>query len=377
MVDTLFLRLDHPTPGTTEWRTNTGECGSGTLAEAALVAAGRRVVVFVPGTEVLLSEAAVPTRKREQLLQAVPFFLEEQLAEEVGHLHFALGRLPKSGEGESVPVAVVTRVLMDAWLAALEAAGITPYVLIPDVLALPFSPGTWTLLRDPNISLLRTGLQAGCALDPESLAVALEKAPADILVDDLPCPNGSLALLAEGYRPFEAIDLLQGPYSRREQMSRLWRPWQPAAVLFSIWLAGQVTGLVLEQHQLAAEDLALRTQMSDLYLKTFPDAKRVVNPRTQMEQRIVALRNQPEGGTAGLLGLLAKAVPVLSTTAGVDLRNLRYKEGSIEMDLSLKNLQMLDQLKQHLAETGLEVEIRSARAQGDTVEGHLQIRNKT
>ncbi|CAK0765509.1 Type II secretion system protein L [Gammaproteobacteria bacterium] len=405
MTRILYLRLDYPSPGEAAWCTSDGENGSGALAGVVTAATGRRVVVFVAGTEVLLLGATVPTRKRERLLQAVPYALEEHLAADVETLHFALGR-PSPGEGNTslgdIPVAVVARTRMDAWLAALGEEGIAPHALVPDFLALPILPGSWTLLREPGAALLRTGPQSGLALDPEWLPMALEQTsapplclrvangslppspsspsflsalpPLTVPVEELPCPNGSSALLMEGYRPGETIDLLQGPYSRREQFGRLWRPWRAAAVLLLAFGTLQFVDLALEYQRLAAEEVALRTRMTDIYLHAFPDARKVVNPRVQMEQRLNALRTQPDGVSSGLLGLLARAAPVLGATEGLELRTLRYKDGSIELDLSLKDLQLLDRLKQRLADTSLEVEIRSARAQGETVEAHLQIR---
>ncbi|CAK0770798.1 Type II secretion system protein L [Gammaproteobacteria bacterium] len=401
MKGTFYLRLDHPVPGKVSWHASDGANGNGTLAEVATLTTGRRIVVFVAGAEVLLLEAMLPTRKRDRLLQAVPYALEEHLAGDVETFHFALGQsssTPLDTTLTNIPVVAVARARMDAWLAALGEVGINPHALVPDILAMPLVPGTWTLLREPGITLLRTGPQAGVALEPEWLTIALEQAgepptalrvasygwssspptlpPLPVAIEELPCPAGSLALLVAGYRPNETINLLQRSYSRHEQLSRLWRPWRAAAVLLLALGALQFIGLIMEKQRLSAEDVKLRARMTDIYQRAFPEARRIVNPRVQMEQRLNALRTQPEGGTDSLLGLLARVAPVMGATEGLELRTLRYKDGGVELDLSLKNLQLLDQLKQRLADKGLEVEIRSARAQGENVDGHLLIKGK-
>jgi len=397
MAGTLYLRLDHPTPGEATWCTSDGNNGSGVLVDAVPLVVGRRVVVFVAGAEVVLLDAVVPTRKRERLIQAVPYVLEEHLAADVETLHFALGQTSTMGDPPSVAVGVVACARMDAWLIALGEVGITPHALVPDTLALPLVPGTWSLLREPGSTLLRTGPQAGFALDPDWFPIALGQAgepplairmasadlplnlppfpPVALSIEELPCPNGALGLLMEGYRPGEAIDLLQGAYSRHEQLDRLWRPWRTAAIVLLAFCALQFVDLMLERQRLTAEDVILRGRITDTYLQAFPEARRVVNPRVQMEQRLNALRTQPEGGTTGLLGLLVRAAPVLGKTEGMELHALRYKDSSVELDLSLKDLQLLDGLKQHLTDADLEVEIRSARSQGEAVEAHIQIRN--
>ena len=395
----LYLRLLQAHAGeVAAWRTSDGVHGRGTLSDAAMAAVDRRVVVFIPSAEVLLLDAVVPTRKREHLLQAVPYALEERLVADVETLHFALGRSSADTSDttqSNVAVAVVARTRMDAWLAELESAGISPHALVPDVLALPLTPGYWTFLQEPTVSLLRTGAQSGCALEPEWLSMVLEEGASEIPlglrvandgspahatlpfialpIEELPCPNGALALLVEGYRPDGAINLLQGAYKRYEPLAQLWQPLRVAAILLVSFLLLQFSLLVLDRQQLAAEDVALRSHMADIYLHTFPSAHRVVNPRAQMEQRLNDLRTQPEEETGNFLGLLVRAAPVLGASA-VEVHALRYKDDGIELTFAIKNLQLLDQFKQRLSTAGLDAEIRSARAEGEGVDADMQIR---
>jgi len=54
-----------------------------------------------------------------------------------------------------------------------------------------------------------------------------------------------------------------------------------------------------------------------------------------------------------------------------------YKEGQLNLDLSIKDLQALDQLKQRLTgQAALSVEIQSATSQEDKVQSRLQIQAK-
>jgi type II secretory pathway component PulL len=58
----------------------------------------------------------------------------------------------------------------------------------------------------------------------------------------------------------------------------------------------------------------------------------------------------------------------------VQLQNLRYRQGEIELELELKDLPALDALKASLQQQGLEVEIRNASSRDDRVEGRVAIR---
>jgi len=55
------------------------------------------------------------------------------------------------------------------WLSRLNEAGASPDVLVPETLALPLSQGSWTILLDTEGALVRTGPQAGFAVDPPNL----------------------------------------------------------------------------------------------------------------------------------------------------------------------------------------------------------------
>ena len=50
---------------------------SGPLDLAAATAAGRKVIVLVPGTDALLAEPILPVKSGAKLAQVVPFALEE------------------------------------------------------------------------------------------------------------------------------------------------------------------------------------------------------------------------------------------------------------------------------------------------------------
>src|SRR5258708_7607679 len=64
---------------------------SGELAQATSLSAGRRIAVIVPAGEVLATDSDAPAKGAAKLAQVVPFALEERVADEIEHLHFAIG----------------------------------------------------------------------------------------------------------------------------------------------------------------------------------------------------------------------------------------------------------------------------------------------
>lgn len=368
------------------------------LGAAADAAAGQRAVVLVPSTDVLFTRVSIPTRNRQRLAKAVPYALEDRLAGEVESMHFALGGRAANGD---LAVAVVDRARMDAWLALLHDTGIEPHALVPDLLCLPWQPGEWTVLREHDLSLVRTGVQSGFVADTPNLVMLLElalaeaseAAPGRVRVIDagaagpeLPealgagavalvadaSPGDPLALMAQHYAAADALNLLQGPYSRQEQLLKLWRPWRAAAALLAVWLLVQGIGTAVEYAGLRQRSATLDQQIEQLFRKTFPDVQRVVNAEAQMKQRLAALERSRGQSSLGFLELLLKTGRPL-TAAGTELQSVQYRDGQLDVLIEIRDLQALDGLKQAIEQIGLRVEIQSATAREQGVSSRLRI----
>lgn len=354
-------------------------------------------LVLIPGTEILLTQTNIPSKQLQKIVQAIPYALEEQLAENVENLHFALGkREPQSG---NLAVAVIARSKMDTYLEQLgNTGGIMPRVLMPDILAVPKPADGWGILYLNDIVLVRTDLHAGFAIEPDCLNTALQMAlieeanpPEQITIfsgtesaatlPDLGIPvtektheQGVLAWLAQGLIDNNPLNLLQGNYS--SQSSSL-RPWLLTAILLLLWgglYAGQQW---IEYQQLSQQRQALNTQIKKIYRDTFPEARKIVNPRVQMEQRLKALRAQLANSTTdeNFLYILNK----ISTprTPGFNLKRIDYRQGRFDIQLEVVNLQALENLKQQLSNLGLTVKIQSAISRNKLIKSRLQIKGKS
>ena len=398
MRENLFLRLGAGERVT--WLTESApdRVYEGTLEEAGAAAAGRQVVAMVPGTDVILTRVAVPTRNRSRMAAAVPYLLEEQLAADVDDSHFALGE--RDAEGR-LAVAVVSQARMDAWLARLAEVGLQADKLIPEPLLLPYQSDAWSLLVESDYVTLRNAAQGGMAMDSANAAFILRRVLAEVEVapeqlhvwlagdaadtamfsDDLgvavriePLNVPSLAFLAQQAQEESVIDLLQGAYSRREQLGKLWRPWRPVAALLAVWVVLQFGVKIFQHHELQRQDHQLREEISRIYLQTFPEAKRVVNARLQMQQHLDELRGGA-GNVGEFLTLLSQVSGPTTDLSGVEIDRLSYKQGELNVALMISDLQRLEQLKDRLGSVGgLSVEIQSATARNDRVEAHLQIK---
>ncbi len=406
MKDHLLIRLSLRQEGRADWvrlgRDAQGEpqTGQASLDALSLRAQGARITVLVPSSAVLLARVTLPVKNRQRLLKAIPFALEDQLAADVETLHFALGRREEDG---AMGVAVVSRAQMDSWLDQLTSAGISPDAFIPEVLAVPWSPDSWSVLPMGADVLVRTGLQDGFAVEAENaaawLSAALQEASEEGAAPDIhvyareaSVPGldelggdltrhedvvDPMVWLSRGVSGRVLINLRQGPYGTQEQLSWYFRPWRPVAALLAALAVLQGAGVVLDGARLERERDDLGAQVQQVFRKAFPDVKRVVNARVQMERRLGDLRKSRGSLQDDFLRLLIGGTAALRQVNDIEVKRMRYQNGRLDLDLVLADMSGLDPLRQALQSQGsLEANIMSAASREGVVEGKIRITGK-
>jgi general secretion pathway protein L len=360
------------------------------LREVLALATGRRVVAFVPGADVRLTTVTVPARQPAKVLQAAPFVLEDQFADDVEMLHFALGTRLANG---AFPIAAVARNQMVEWLVPFRATDVRIDALIPETLALPWQEGgPWTVLAESDQATCRTSASGGFSCAPEDFELFLQMAEAGDAhplriylpkgvrddyshlqrpIDLLPGFDDPLEALVRSWRAAASINLLQGPYSQREDLDRFWKPWRLAAGLviaaFVLGVANNGIQALRLKHQALAQAAANEAQ----FRRLFPRETRIVDLQAQLDQQLRALRAGNGGG--GLFFLLQQAAAGLAASPGLTLKDAQFREGALYLDLGSSDLQAAEKLRAYFStHRGATLTVQDTNA-GD---GAAQIRVK-
>lgn len=391
----LFIRLGESPNDDVEWfaADATPSFGTGPLTGLSARATKRRVIVTVPGSHVLLARVQVPSVKPHYIRQAVPFQLEDRVAHDVSALHFAIGARDALGE---VAVAVVDDALFEGWFAALQASGIMVHALLPDVLCLPLSEGSWSIACDTRQAMVRTGPLAGFACDAENLPTLLaarlarETDRPEKLVAygeaaqraasgawdgsvELQAATHPLQLCAEHWPGKAAIDLRQGRYAPGADQIETWHRWRVPIALAGCLMLLLFGERVWHHQQLKASARLLEQQSATLYREAFPETQRIVDPVAQMRQGLAELRrgtNQDH-----FLALLSSASQQLEVLQGGEVIGLEYRDGLLQLQLQLPTFDHFDRLRDALvAEGEFQVEIGSLGSENGTIRGPITIR---
>jgi general secretion pathway protein L len=315
-----------------------GVIRTGSLADAAAEADGLRVLVLMPATDCLLTSVRVPGRNRKKLLQAVPYVLEEQLSDDVEKLHFAIGVGLDDGSWQ---VAVINKQRMETLMAALAEAGLDVQQVIPEQLAVPLSAEGDSVLIDHDMAMVRNGMYSGYAVDSDNLGIVLaagqqEDADTQAVLqlyveqdaspDPADYPAGTriehyardpLSILAQGL-DIKAINLLQGEFGKTGEWSRILRPWRATAALLLAGVLISNAVMAVDYYRLGKESDQLKIQIEETFRKAFPETKRLVNPRAQMQQKLDQLQNRQGTGNR-FLDLIGQAGVVIKDTKGVEV----------------------------------------------------------
>lgn len=410
MAESLILRLSD-TPGASAWISvdasgaRSGVSGQGSLLEAAAQVGQRRVVVLVPSDEVLLTTAELPVRGAARIRQALPFALEEQVAEDLSRLHFAAGRHDAGGR---VIAAVVRRERLETWLQRLQDAGIEPSVVTAEHGAVPQSPTATIWLVEGSACLVRTPGAMPIRVEGDSLeellmfadprgadaeggdhlTVYLDAADQSRLGDDLEALRESLTsldirLLPDGLLPQLAsavvrddagVNLLQGAFAPHTGIQRMWRPWRLAASLLVGLIAMVIIQQAAELIQLRSIDKQLDQNIESVFRAAMPDVQRMVRPRQQMESRLAAIRAARGDSAAPFLATLESVSRALTAAPEAKVESLSFRNGIMELKISAPSVDSLDRIQRQIEAAGsLKANILSANPRGDAVEGRIQL----
>lgn len=368
-----------------------------------------QTVVLVPGELVFLTSAHIPTRQVRQIKQALPYMVEELIADNIEDVHLAIPEI-HPGEEHELPVGVVQHHLLIDWLDQLYQHGITADVLCPDTLAVPWRQGSQSFFALADRVICRDGAYRGQVIARGQFDNYLQLLKQEHAERELGAPlrhlvycgaenieagqaicaavqtvvdlEATLTEYAEASAEVvavnaaqhadELLNLLQGGYKvqRRGQSER---QWARVAAVAGIGLVLYCAIAGASGAWFAWQADKVEAQTFSLYRELFPGERRVVSPKKQMQAH---LGGSGIAAGASPLPLLAKAALGLR---GNDLRidelHYRRQRNDLQLQLQTPTLEALDQIKNQLGGVGLSVEINSASQQGASAVGRLNIRD--
>ena len=410
MADTLLIHFNPAKPEATTWSlvNASGELTTriayGPLEEASAVSNRHKTVVLLDNTAVHIDKVNLPIKSHQKLLRAIPYALEEHIAEDVDEMHFVSGKPQQNG---ATPVAAIKHRTLKSIISTLAGAGIEPFAILPDALCLAANSHQWAVLLHDGQANVQFDAYHGGEYDQDSLAVLITSClqqesmetpekiilfipdesnhdktieniqavlPETIELVQVSYNTHPLVVFCGQYLNAMPLNLLQNAYKPKSKGSIEWQRWGLAASLAAVLLGLHLGSASTQYYGLLEENDKLRVQIDKIYKSTFPESKKVVNARVQMEQKLNELKGAGSTGDgANIITLLSDSASALSSEKGITLQAINFRNNKIDLELTSTNLQAIESLNKKLNQQNIKSEIISSSSEKNSVKGSIRI----
>lgn len=330
--------------------------------------------LVLPVEAVTACAVQLPTQKARWMHQALPYAVEELLAEDVELMHLALGEQLADGRHRVYAVRA-------AWLRECLAlfAAQPPQAIRVDADLLPrqgsqllWLHSRW-LLGGETPWRLALQREDWPALVARCTSPCVARAPAS---QALPEPVDEALQLVDAHQWLvqqgASVDLAQGAFALR-QSGEGWQRWRPLAGVLALCLVLQWGFNLAQGWYLQREADAYAASSEALYRQLFPQDNKLINLRAQFDQHLA----QSSGSDSPLLGLLAEVAAALQAdgAAQVQVNQLDYSATRADLSLQLQapGFAELERLRERLEEAGLSVQMGSASREAEGVSARVVI----
>jgi general secretion pathway protein L len=307
--------------------------GVWTLAGDRLIIAepGGPATMLVPTEQVRLLAIDLPLPNRARRLAALPFAIEDRIAEPIESVYLALGDAIAPGR---YLVGVVRHEVMARWVEIADEGGLGHAAIIPDALALPQpGEGAWSVDLSGDRAVVRAGDGTGFAMPATLLAPAWTAAnnpPATAYGAALPgemmAGQGSLDL---GVLAAPPLDLRQGIYARRRVAGASF--WRRLGWIAAIGAAAHIV--------IAIGDTLMLRAIADRREADTRAVAALAAPGVNLGEDLAAgvaglLPAGPAGAPQIFVPLVARVSGALDPLAGaINVRAMHFQSRTLTIDL--------------------------------------------
>lgn len=344
--------------------------------------------VWVPTEQVYLTRQFVPGKRQQDWQQALPFALEEQLAEPVESVHIIA--LDRDDEGV-VSAAVVSKTVLQNWIETLESNGLGQVSLVADCFRLAEPEASQTENTDetePTIEwccfqadgqdryLVRQGQWLGFAGPKAVYETALLLANQTSTVS---CQQGTILSSAceltsarSSRQACQRLNLRQNGFLPKNQSQALLKRWQLPLVLLLIMVVALMFNLYQEAKFAQQQAAIYQAQTEALFKKRFPEVKRLINIRTQTKNQL-AKTTDSSSELGRPMETLLQVETVLKSFNKVRVTAVDWHHKKrLSLTLQAPQLELLQGLINQLQQN-LRVELKMNQVSATQVEGVIYV----
>lgn len=335
-----------------------------------------RTIVVIPTETSSLHQVEFPWLSERKARAAIPYALEERLAQDVSTLHFSFDR--QHYQQGHYQVVVTDKGFLEDLIAKLDAAKLSFDLLTLDWFALNpdeiCAMETVLLVRDSQFN----GALSGELLDLY-LTQQLENPPlllfkdsdesfkklSGTIIDSLAC-----VWIAQRLLEASPINICQGELAHDNQQYDLLFWYRAAAGIAGSLLISVLLLNAFHLHVLNKKIFSTDQKISVIYHEFFPDASQVISPKFRISQWLTAgFSNDDSAALWFLLDKLAGAYQQTQTT----IEQFHFQSRVLSVTLITKDFATLEDLQQRLQLDKVKVTQSQAASQKNQVQATLEL----
>jgi len=336
-----------------------------------------KTLLILPSEWCSLLELALPWLADRKAREALPFALEDHLAQPVTQLHFAFDRAYY--QNNSYLVVTIQKQRLQEWMQRFKEWGISYDAITLDWFAL--SPGEACVLEN-GVLVSSADFNGAVSFDvwqvfPHDWAKQLHWITCQDSAESEPMSmmtsyaGSTYQWLAERLFANKYINLCQGEFQHDTRATQVKRWYRLSGMLAGIWFVcflGLHAGLLF---MMSYKNSKLDKEIANVYHVFFPEARQVVSPKTRVMQ---LLQKNQTGHDAVLWTLIAKLSMVLAQQHPLTVvQTLQFQNQVVTATLICTSFSILEKIEAQLQQSHLHVHQLSAATEAQQVVAKLEL----
>lgn len=321
---------------------------------------------------------ALPWLADKKARAAIPFALEDKLAQNFDTLHFAFDANHYQN-GEYL-VIVADKKYLEELITRFDSQGLKFDLLTID----------WFALNTNELAVLESSILVNDELYQGALSPDLrsfyfkkwtegrtvysftdsDKTELNLAVKAITeIPESSYLWLGQRLQKTRPMNLCQGELQHRGTKDKTKLLYRAAVGMCLIWLFSVITINAIKLYLLDKDTDTVDAQIAVIYREFFPKANQIINPKFRIAQ---LLKTNEHGADANFWILLNKLATTLQGNPA-SLEQLRYQNQTLTLTLATKNFESLENIQIKLQQNKVKVKQTQASTKDEQVVGTLEL----
>ena len=397
-----LIQLDTQSPNNSQWVSinDSGEfldsVSKGNISEIDIGNKQNSVIVILPGEEIHHAVLTLPIKSEKKLTKAIPFAMEDRLADEIEKTHFAHKRL----NNDLIQICAINTSKLKAFLETLKSNNIHASAITSDALCVPKIEKTITLLIDSSRIHINNGFDKVFTFESIDIINAVNIVNKDNNIRDIQIfinkEDESLLnkfdQLRESFRnvdvnilqngPFQKysqvivnhnyIDLLQGKYKDKKDIAQIFKPWRKTASLFLLFVSLLLINNLLNIYSLNKYERELSVKFLNQYKYFNPRADNVSDPLRIISS--IKNNNIEITDESSFIEGLSFISDAIKNNNNASLSSINFQNNNFNIRLQTPNVSILDSIQRNIDRNrDYQAKILTTNQIDDAIESRIEI----